>query len=153
MFLALILSILAVAPQQAIPDPSSGIMQYIQAMIDSLKGGNYRMLAAMLIVGFIFICRAALSKVGWKWVGTDRGGTVVALGTGLLSYIAAGLANGAKIDAWLFIDGIMAGVTAIGGYTAIKKLFGADSSAPQSQPEPAPAPAPAPQPPTSGSAA
>lgn len=126
--IAMILSLFVAAVP--LPDPSSDLGGYIQSALDSLKAGNYRLLLALALMGLIFGARKLAEKLGWAWIGTDRGGTITALVTGVVATLAASIATGAQINIWLLVDGLVAGITAIGGYAAIKKLLSPSDAAP-----------------------
>lgn len=96
--------------------------QTFNEIFDAVTTSNWRALAALGVVAFVWAGRTYGAKK-IPWLGTDRGGSVLALLTG----IAGGLANawlaGKPVDLSLVVQGLQTGVLASGGYVMTRRLL------------------------------
>lgn len=106
----------AVAPVLPQPDDAA---DYIGALAAATKGGQWRVLSALVILGVVW----ALRKWGAKWVpwfATKWGGITLALSMGILAQFVTDL-TGPSALTWTFVvNGLVQGALASGAWSMIK---------------------------------
>lgn len=100
-------------------DDMTGVTGTLTKAIDSK---NWHVVVAAVLLFLIWVLRAIGSKF-WKFIGTDRGGALLALISGLLVVFINGWAGGGKFSITWLIQGIELGVTAAGGWVVAKRLI------------------------------
>lgn len=126
----------------ATPDPGVDPTAYAKDALDAMRTKNWRMLAALALIGLTWAGRKFAIKLPGKagaFFATDRGGAVLALLMGIFGGMGTAL-FAAKAFGWhLLTDGIVMGFTAAGGYAVLRKIaFGtAENSIPSKAPAPA----------------
>ncbi len=117
------------APASVVPyDPSANPSGFFSSLWSSIKGGQWRLIAMLVLVGLVWLARTIGGKLV-PWLKTDRGGALLAILAGILGALASLAIAGAKFTPQVLIDGVMAGFTAAGGWTVAKKiLYPADSA-------------------------
>jgi len=107
----------------ALPDPGAP-GELASGIAGAARAGKWMLLIALIVNCVVWAIRRftpfILKKLG-AWFGEDRGGTVLALLTGLLTVLVIQLQSG-HVDPWLIVDGAAAGLLGVGNYTAPKKL-------------------------------
>lgn len=108
----------AAAP--AVPDPTEDPGAYVSAVTALARAGKWLALCGTLAMGLIFVLRRFVFP-GVAWFQTDRGGTVLAVGTafciGFFGALAGGVPLGGSASAGLAL--LMAAVAA---YVVPKKM-------------------------------
>lgn len=108
----------APATQPVTADNAQGITGVLSS---ALHCSNWRLVVIAGLLLAVFLLR----KVGgffWPWVQTDRGGASLALLAAVLTVLVNGLVAGKGLDPQLILDGVLTGLTAIGTFTAAKKI-------------------------------
>jgi hypothetical protein len=108
----------AVTPYDPGQDPGG----FFAKLFSATTSGQWKLLITLVLVGVVWGFRAIGGKF-WPWLKTDRGGAMLALLTGVTGVLAAMALAGGAFSAQVVLNGIMAGITAAGGWTVIKKLF------------------------------
>lgn len=106
----------------ALPSPDTP-SDFIANVVDSVKGGNWRALAALGIVVLVWATRKFGAKY-WDFLGTDKGGAALVLFAGILSQIAVVIFGHDPLSVKTIINGVVLGFTAAGGWVVVKKAFG-----------------------------
>jgi hypothetical protein len=117
----------AVASPVSAPDPvavleAGQIEIFGQALYDAAKGGKWRLVMVLGLVGIVWAARRYGGR-SWPWLQTDRGGVALVLAWGVVSVVGTYLVAGRTLTPWAVMDGLMAGATAAGGWTAVKRLL------------------------------
>jgi hypothetical protein len=96
---------------------------FLAGLQSAAKAGKWLLVLALICNALVWLLRfltpKILPKLG-EWFGTDKGGTVLALLTGVLSVLVIQLQAG-RFDVWMLASGLAAGLLSIGNYTAPKK--------------------------------
>jgi hypothetical protein len=100
------------------PDDAPAILNQI---LDAIGSGNWRLVAALIVVGLVWLMRRFATKIH-PWFGTDRGGVAVALLGGLLAVAAGELAAGRHFTIQTVANGISLAVAAAGGWVMVRRL-------------------------------
>jgi hypothetical protein len=100
-------------------DDMSGVTGTITKAIDT---SNWRVVATAALLFLIWVLRAIGAKF-WKFIGTDRGGALLALISGVLVALINGWASGKTFSITWVIQGIEMGVSAAGGWVVAKRLI------------------------------
>jgi hypothetical protein len=107
----------------ALPDPGTP-GELASGIAGAARAGKWMLLIALIVNCAVWAIRRftpfILQKLG-AWFGEDRGGTVLALLTGMLTVLVIQLQTG-HVDPWLIVDGAAVGLLGVGNYTAPKKL-------------------------------
>lgn len=115
------------------PEPEADLLALARLVIDAARGRNWALLGALvlsLLIALIrrFASRLAVSFAGKAvgraaaWLTTDRGGALLALLAGVAAAFAAAFGSGGAVSAQTVVDGLVAGITAAGGYAVLRKL-------------------------------
>ena len=113
----------------ATPDDSDVLADQLR---DVLAGDNLgRAIASVMLIGLVFVVRkygtSGLPIVGWRflpsWFGTDRGGVALTFALAVAGAIGHALAADAPVDFKLFESALLVGLTAIGGYVGLRRLW------------------------------
>ena len=121
-------------------DDMSGVTGTITKAIDT---SNWRVVATAALLFLIWVLRAIGAKF-WKFIGTDRGGALLALVSGVLVALINGWASGKTFSITWVIQGIEMGVSAAGGWVVAKRLISPSDKKTDDKPaEPKPEPDPA----------
>jgi hypothetical protein len=106
----------------ALADPSNP-GAFIGGLQEAARAGKWLLVLALICNALVWALRKLTPKILPKlgeWFGTDRGGTMLALATGVLSVVAV-QAEAGRFDPWMLLSGLAAGLLAIGNHTAPKK--------------------------------
>lgn len=110
---------------QAMPsDPTADLGGWVKAAYTAAQGGQYRMLAAILLIGLVSVTRKYGAKVPGKvgaYVASDRGGASVTLGLALIAGIIHALLAGVPLGLPMLATAVYISFLAAGGYTLAKK--------------------------------
>ncbi len=111
------------APTEAPVDPEQNLGAYLGRLFEAVKSGEWLLAAALAVIGLTWALRRWGAKL-IPWLGTDRGGVVVAG----VSAFALGLANagiaGKPVDVTLVVTALEVALLAMGGWAGIRKLLG-----------------------------
>lgn len=105
-------------------DPTADFTGWVKAAYTAAQGGQYRMLAAVLLIGFVSVSRKYGSKVPGKvgaYVASDRGGASVTLGLAILAGVIHALLAGTPLGLPMLATAIYISFLAAGGYSLAKK--------------------------------
>ena len=94
----------------------------VDVITSATRTSNWR----LAVCGLMLLCVYLLRRVGgmfWPALTTDRAGALLALAAGLLVVLVNALAAGKGFDPQILIDGVLAGLTAAGGWTVTKKAL------------------------------
>ncbi len=126
---------LAMAPIVVAPAADeTDFLALASLVIDAARGRNWALLDALvlsLLIALVrkFASRLAVSFAGRAvgkaaaWLTTDRGGALLALLAGVAAALAAAFGSGGAVSVQTVIDGVVAGITAAGGYAVLRKLL------------------------------
>lgn len=103
---------------------------FANLVLQSVQQGRWAMVAALLVIAAV----ASLRKWGPAWVATDRASTLFALLTGAAGAVGARLIAGTPMTLSVLCDGAAVALTAIGGYSAVKKILFPSDAAPAAAP-------------------
>lgn len=92
------------------------------ALTRAIETSNWRVILTAALLFIIWVFRAVGSKF-WKFIGTDRGGALLALISGVLVSFINGWATGKTFSITWLIQGIELGVSASGGWVVAKRLI------------------------------
>ncbi len=105
------------------PDPGGDLGGFASAVYSAFQAKNWSVLIALVLVGLVFLARHFGGKL-WPFLGTDRGGALVSLVSGLgLSVFTAATSQGAHSVLQVLGTGLLMTVTASGAYVLLKKLL------------------------------
>ncbi len=107
-------------------DSTDNIEQVAQIVLNAVQSGNYRALAAGLLVLIIAAFRWVAPKLDGRLgalVKSDRGGAALAILAGLGGALTTALLAKQAINVQLLVSGVVTGVLAAGGFNVVKKLF------------------------------
>lgn len=113
----------APAPTAGVPDPGEDPAAFVQRALEAVEGGRWIPVAGLAVILIVWFVRRYVGN--WvPWFRTDRGGTILALGTSFLSGVAhSAVARGG----WPGWDAVIAAVgvatSAIGGYQGLKRII------------------------------
>lgn len=93
---------------------------YVSEVAAAARAAKWLVVIALVVNALVWGLRRFGLRL-FPWLGTDRGGTVLALTTGFLAILAVQLHSG-HVDPWLLLDGLAAGALAIGQRSGTKKL-------------------------------
>lgn len=109
------------AQPDGVPDIEGDPLGSIEAFVDAVKAGNWKMVGALALALIMLVLAKVRDKV--KWFSGDRGGATLVMLLGLAGGFSAALAAGADID-WRLVLGIVGVVwTGVGGVTWVKRLI------------------------------
>jgi hypothetical protein len=109
------------------PDPSN-LEAFASSVLAAVTSGNWALLAALVLVGVVFLARRFGAK-RVPFLATARGGALLALLGGVAGAIATALASGGPVSVALVLSGLQVGFLAAGGWTVLKKLLFGDVAA------------------------
>jgi hypothetical protein len=121
--LALLALPLLVLAQEAVALPSpEDLGMFLLEAARQVAAGNWSSVAALAIVGLVFLLRKLGAKL-WPWLATDAGGVLTLfLSTALLA-VAAPLYAGTAIGQAALVGALSAALSAAGGWGAIRKVL------------------------------
>lgn len=121
---------------QPAADPSADpdLLTIARLVLEAARGRNWALVGALvlsLLIALVrrFAGRIAVSFAGRvvgraaAWLTTDRGGALLALLAGVAAALAAAFGAGGGVSVQTVLDGLVAGVTAAGGYAVLRKLL------------------------------
>lgn len=105
-------------------DPTDGnVMDLMRPIFDEVMKGNYIAAVALsLVLAVALVKRYAPGKAG-EFVNTDMGGSLATMLMAMAGAVATATMGGAPWSWGILSTAVMVGVAAMGGYTAIKRLF------------------------------
>lgn len=122
-----VLPMLALA-QATIPDPAN-TDAFLQAIVDAITGGQWRAVVVLAAVGAVYLLRTFGTKIPGAvgtFLGSNRGGAVLALLFAVVSGLGAMVLAGKAITFKAVLDVLLLGFTAIGGWVGVRRLLGLD---------------------------
>ena len=116
------------------PAADPDLLTVARLVLEAARGRNWALVGALvlsLLIALVrrFAGRIAVSFAGKlagraaAWLTTDRGGALLALLAGVAAALAAAFGSGGGVSVQTVLDGLVAGVTAAGGYAVIRKLL------------------------------
>ena len=96
-----------------------------KAIFDALTNGEWKMLSILILVALLWVLRhygSKIPKIG-KYIGSRRGGAILALLTGLVGVIGSAMAFGVPITWNVVSAGFSAGLGLAGGWSVLKSLI------------------------------
>lgn len=99
--------------------------QISKIVSDSVQSGNWKAVAAAVLVGLVAFLRWVTPKINGKtgaWLNSDRGGTVLVFLGGLAGAFSTALLAHQPVTLQLVISGVITGALAIGAYTGVKQI-------------------------------
>jgi hypothetical protein len=96
-------------------------------LLSALSGGQYALLGAAALLLLVLVARKGGAKVV-PWLGTPRGGAVLALALAGLTSLVARLSAGAPLSLGLFLEAVVVALSASGLWSTGKALV--EKSAP-----------------------
>ena len=128
----------AVLLQVPTPAPPADFVGFFQAVLDAVTKKNWWVLASMAVVALTWVTRVVVPKLHnslGAWLGTDRGGAVLALFYAITGAAATTMAAWKKPDLNLLLNTVFVAVGAIGGFSLIKKIFFPSDTPAEKKPE------------------
>lgn len=92
------------------------------AVLQAVTTHNYKLLAALVLMGGVWCVRKFAVKPGTFWA-SDRGGAALAVLGGLVTSIVGHVAAGGGFSVSYLVDAFGLAITAAGGYSIIRKLI------------------------------
>lgn len=114
---ALFLPIGLAVAQPSPDDPGA----FFNAVVAAIQGGQWRVVAVLGVIALVWVAKRYGSK-RWAFLGTSRGGALLALAAGLVSTFAPAILAGTPFNLKLVLDAVMLGVTAAGGWVMVRRL-------------------------------
>lgn len=105
-------------PGERVKDDPGGV---VVELIDAIKGGKWRMVAALVLALLMLGLGKIRGKI--KWFSGSRGGRVLVMMLAMLGAVSAALATDAKIDWRLFVGAAGVAWMAAGGWDWFKGLI------------------------------
>lgn len=102
----------------------------LQKLLEAGTTSNWRLFIILALVAVVSLLRFLGSKLPGalgQFVASDRGGAVLALVSGIGGSIITAAAAGASIGLATILNGVIAGFTAAGGWTVVRKILGISS--------------------------
>lgn len=103
---------------QVSPDDPSA---FFNAVVAAIQGGQWRAVAVLGVIALVWVAKRYGSRY-WPFLGTSRGGALLALAAGLVSTFAPAIFAGTPFSLKLVLDAVMLGVTAAGGWVVVRRL-------------------------------
>lgn len=97
-------------------------------LLSAFTSRNYPLVGALLLMLGVLAARKAGAKV-WPWLGTPRGGALLAALGGGAAVLVARLASGTLFSAPLALEALTAALTASGLWSTAKNMIGPVCSA------------------------
>jgi hypothetical protein len=111
----------AFAQEGTLPNPDE-LGAFLLEVARQVAAGNWSALAALAIVGAVFLLRTAAKR--WvPWLATDVGGVVTLFVSTALLAVAAPLYAGTAIGKAAIVGALSAGLTAAGGWASVRKVL------------------------------
>lgn len=106
-------------------DPTADLGGFVSSVMDAFKAHDYRIVAAVVLMGAVFVARKYLPK--WKpALASGKWAAIMSLALGGIGGICIALASGEAFSAAMLISSIVGGLTtaftASGMYSTAKKL-------------------------------
>lgn len=108
--------------QAVIPDPGTDVPAFLTAVLTALRGGDWKVVAALAMVGVIFILRKFGAKV-IPWLATSLGGATFTGLVVLVTGLAATLFAHQSITWALLGTLLVATWTAAGTWTWLRRML------------------------------
>lgn len=112
------------APADPVPVPADISTAVVTASnaYEALRTGQLRAGIALLLVLLVAALRR-FAGAAVPWLRTDRGGVALVLACALLLELSAVLQLGAPLGVGLVLSALMSGLTAAGGWVAVRRLI------------------------------
>ncbi len=126
--LALALPFLALAQAVAIPDPSN-TDAFLGAIVQAIAGGQWRAVVVLVAIGAVYFLKTGGARIPGAiglFLGTSRGGAILALAFSVVTGLGAMLLAGQPITVKAVIDILLLGFTTIGGWVGVRRILGLD---------------------------
>jgi len=94
---------------------------FFGAIVTAVQGGQWRVVAVLAVVALVWAAKRWGSTY-WPFLGTSRGGALLALAAGLVSTLGPALVAGTPFSLKLLLDALLLGVTAAGGWVVVRRL-------------------------------
>lgn len=112
----------APADPVAVPTDISAAVATASDAYEALRAGRMRAGIALILVLLVAGLRR-FSGMAIPWLRTDRGGVALVLTCALLLELVAVLQLGAPIGAGMLLTALQSGLTAAGGWVAVRRLI------------------------------
>ncbi len=110
--------------QAATSDPAA----LLGGLVAAVQGHHWGVVIGFALAGVTYVLRTWVLP-NWKFIQTDRGGAIFAIGVAVVSTLATELASG--VTAWTTIlDALAAAMSSTGGYSLVKKIIAPTPSSP-----------------------
>lgn len=107
------------------PAAASGDLgSFVRQAYDAAQRHDYRMLAAVLLIGFVAVARKYGARVPGHigaFVASDRGGAFLSLGLALIAGVIHALLAGSQLGLGMIATAVYISFLASGGYALVKK--------------------------------
>lgn len=103
-------------------DPGKDFGGFAKRAFDAIHSSNWRLLAALALIGIIWALRTYLSKLLPK-LSSDRAGALLAVCTGISGAVSNALMAGQPVTLSVLMDGLGLGITAAGGWSVAKRII------------------------------
>lgn len=114
-----LLPFLALAQEAALPSEPGAIAS---AVIAAISGGQWKLVAALVVVGVIWVLRKFGASV-WPFLGSPGGGALLAFTSGTALYLCGLVYAGIAVTPKMAIEGVLFAASAIGGWTGIRRIL------------------------------
>lgn len=111
-----------------VPDPGADPSSFLLQIVTAIQGGDWRGLAVLVAILVTWAAKKYGAKA-WPFLGTARGGALLALFLGVAGTLIPAAAGGAPFTLKLCIDALLFGLTSIGGWVGVRRLIWGDVSA------------------------
>jgi hypothetical protein len=106
------------------PDPGVDAGAFIKSAFDAAQRGDYRMFAALALIGVVYVARKYGAKVPGKigaFAASDRGGAALALGLAIVGGVSHALLAARPLGLSMLVSAVYISFLAAGGYSLVKK--------------------------------
>lgn len=103
-----------------IPQPDANAGDFIKALFTAATNGEWKIVAGLVMIGFVFVLRTWGSKYV-KWFASSTGGTILNFTASLGATLGVALASGAPIKLGLVATAFSTAATAAGLWELLKK--------------------------------
>jgi len=114
-------------PARMLADPEADPMGFVRQLLEAVGGGKWKLLAALVLIGAVYVLRRGGKKL-IPWLGTERGGVVLTIGSAVATGLALALASSAPMSVSLILGCVLTAAAASGIFVWIKKLLAPDDA-------------------------
>lgn len=112
------------APSEAPADAAEADpAEMFAGLVKAAKAGDWRLVAAFLLSLLVWAATKSGVRDKIRWFKGDRGGAVLVGSLALAGAVSTALMSDAPMDAKLFVNAVVVMLTAVGGFTWLKRLL------------------------------